>query len=58
MFKWLSFLRNITVVFFLIGITFSVFSQENIYNVLNSQYNRLRQEQKLDSALLFAKQMT
>lgn len=57
MLKWLSYQRNRTVVFFLFGITFSVYSQGNIYDELNSQYKRLIQEQKLDSALIFAKQM-
>ena len=57
MLKWLSYQRNRTVVFFLFGITFSIYSQGNIYDELNSQYKRLIQEQKLDSALIFAKQM-
>lgn len=57
MLKWLSLQRNLTVVLFLFGMTFSVHSQGNIYDLLNFQYNRLRQEQKLDSALIFAKQM-
>ena len=57
MLKWLSFLRNITVVFFLFGITFSLFSQDDTYDILKSQYNRLSQEQKLDSAIIFARQM-
>jgi tetratricopeptide (TPR) repeat protein len=57
MVKWLSYQRNRTVVFFFFGITFSVYSQGNIYDELNSQYKRLIQEQQLDSALIFAKQM-